>query len=75
MYRCVNIVGFLADCTPLLELYAGFWLAYLIPCCAMVVSLAPIVLCRGIFGKYWTLILQNIRIDLFIYNSSGDAKQ
>ncbi|OQE21998.1 hypothetical protein PENSTE_c011G00470 [Penicillium steckii] len=50
-YWCVNIVGFLADCTPLLELYVGFWLAYLIPCCVMVVSLAPIVLCRGIFVR------------------------
>ncbi|OQE01807.1 hypothetical protein PENSOL_c003G06319 [Penicillium solitum] len=43
-YWAINVVCFVADCTPLLERYVGFWLAYLVPCCAMWLALIPILL-------------------------------
>ncbi|KAE8420930.1 POT family-domain-containing protein [Aspergillus pseudocaelatus] len=42
-YWAINVVGFVADATPLLERYVGFWLAYLIPCCLMWLALIPVV--------------------------------
>ncbi|OTA90872.1 hypothetical protein M434DRAFT_397647 [Hypoxylon sp. CO27-5] len=48
-FWAVNIVGFFADSTPLLEKYVGFWLAYLIPCCFMWLALIPILLGRNHF--------------------------
>ncbi|KAB8237199.1 POT family-domain-containing protein [Aspergillus alliaceus] len=48
-YWGVNMISFLADCTPLLERHVGFWLAYLIPCCAMWLALLPILLGRSYF--------------------------
>lgn len=50
-YWCVNVAGFVADCTPLLERYVGFWLAYLIPCCAMGLSLSPVILGHRLFVR------------------------
>ncbi|OTA52293.1 hypothetical protein K449DRAFT_440839 [Hypoxylon sp. EC38] len=50
-YWAVNIVGFFADSTPLLEKYVGFWLAYLIPCCFMWLALVPILLGRNHFTR------------------------
>ncbi|KAF4760104.1 hypothetical protein HAV15_006823 [Penicillium sp. str.  len=43
-YWAINVVCFVADCTPLLERYVGFWLAYLVSCCAMWLALIPILL-------------------------------
>ncbi|QMW43971.1 hypothetical protein G4B11_007341 [Aspergillus flavus] len=43
-YWAINVVGFVADATPLLERYVGFWLAYLIPCCLMWLALIPVLL-------------------------------
>lgn len=51
VYRAVNIVGFFADSTPLLERYVGFWVAYLVPCCCMWLALIPILLGRNFFGQ------------------------
>ncbi|OQE34722.1 hypothetical protein PENCOP_c016G00081 [Penicillium coprophilum] len=48
-YWAINVVGFVADATPLLERYVGFWLAYLIPCCAMWLTLIPILFGRKYF--------------------------
>ncbi|KAJ5503823.1 Proton-dependent oligopeptide transporter family [Penicillium fimorum] len=48
-YWAINVVGFMADATPLLERYVGFWLAYLVPCCAMWLALIPILF----GGKYF----------------------
>ncbi|KAJ5306344.1 Proton-dependent oligopeptide transporter family [Penicillium antarcticum] len=48
-YWAINVVGFVADATPLLERYVGFWLAYLIPCCAMWLALIPILFGRQYF--------------------------
>ncbi|KAI0116171.1 POT family-domain-containing protein [Hypoxylon sp. NC0597] len=48
-YWAVNIVGFFADSTPLLEKYVGFWLAYLIPCCCMWLALIPVFVGRNHF--------------------------
>ncbi|KAK5996173.1 putative peptide transporter ptr2 [Cladobotryum mycophilum] len=48
-YWVINIVGFLADSTPLLERYVGFWVAYLVPCCIMWLALIPILLGRNYF--------------------------
>ncbi|KAI0852293.1 POT family-domain-containing protein [Daldinia vernicosa] len=48
-YWAVNVVGFFADSTPLLEKYVGFWVAYLIPCCCMWLALIPILLGRNYF--------------------------
>lgn len=45
------MVCFFADCTPLLERYVGFWLAYLVPCCCMWLALIPILLGRSHFGQ------------------------
>ncbi|KAJ5738529.1 hypothetical protein N7493_001684 [Penicillium malachiteum] len=42
-YWGVNIICFAADMTPLLERYVDFWLAYLIPCCAMWLALIPVL--------------------------------
>ncbi|KAJ5658216.1 Proton-dependent oligopeptide transporter family [Penicillium longicatenatum] len=42
-YWTINIIGFLADSTPLLERYVGFWVAYLVPCCAMWLALLPVL--------------------------------
>lgn len=50
-YWTINIVGFVADSTPLLERYVGFWVAYLIPCCAMWLALIPILLGRKHFVR------------------------
>ncbi|KAI0376610.1 POT family-domain-containing protein [Hypomontagnella monticulosa] len=50
-FWAVNITGFFADSTPLLEKYVGFWLAYLIPCCCMWVALIPILLGRNHFVR------------------------
>ncbi|KAI1372117.1 POT family-domain-containing protein [Hypoxylon crocopeplum] len=50
-YWAVNAVCFFADCTPLLERYVGFWLAYLIPCCCMWLALIPILLGRNYFVR------------------------
>ncbi|KAI1074409.1 POT family-domain-containing protein [Whalleya microplaca] len=50
-YWAVNIVGFFADSTPLLERYIGFWLAYLVPCCCMWLALIPILLGRNYFVR------------------------
>ncbi|KAJ5304331.1 cytochrome P450 monooxygenase [Penicillium atrosanguineum] len=47
-YWTINIVGFLADSTPLLERYVGFWVAYLVPCCAMWLALLPVL-----FGRHY----------------------
>ncbi|EIT79971.1 hypothetical protein AO1008_00572 [Aspergillus oryzae 100-8] len=53
-YCAINVVGFVADATPLLERYVGFWLAYLIPCCLMWLALIPVVaaLRCGISGGF-----------------------
>ncbi|KAJ5885548.1 Proton-dependent oligopeptide transporter family [Penicillium taxi] len=48
-YWTINIVGFLADSTPLLERYVGFWVAYLVPCCAMWLALLPVLFGRNYF--------------------------
>ncbi|KAJ5440549.1 Proton-dependent oligopeptide transporter family [Penicillium cf. griseofulvum] len=48
-YWTINVVGFVADATPLLERYVGFWLAYLIPCCAMWLALIPMLFGRKYF--------------------------
>lgn len=64
MYRCVNVAGFVADCTPLLERYVGFWLAYLIPCCAMGLSLSPVILGHRLFGESSILIPRYKRTDM-----------
>ncbi|KAJ5674787.1 uncharacterized protein N7477_004721 [Penicillium maclennaniae] len=50
-YWAVNVICFLADCTPLLERYIGFWLAYLIPCCCMCLVLIPILIGRNYFVR------------------------
>ncbi|KAK7749386.1 peptide transporter ptr2 [Diatrype stigma] len=50
-YWAVNVVCFFADCTPLLERYVDFWLAYLIPCCCMWLALIPILLGRNHFVR------------------------
>ncbi|KAI1409307.1 POT family-domain-containing protein [Hypoxylon sp. FL1857] len=50
-YWAVNVVGFFADSTPLLERYVGFWLAYLVPCCCMWLALIPIFLGRNHFVR------------------------
>ncbi|KAJ5988011.1 Proton-dependent oligopeptide transporter family [Penicillium waksmanii] len=50
-YWAINVVGFLADSTPLLERYVSFWLAYLIPCCAMWAALIPILFGRTFFVR------------------------
>ncbi|KAJ5578500.1 POT family-domain-containing protein [Penicillium hispanicum] len=50
-YWGINVICFAADCTPLLERYVGFWLAYLIPCCAMWLALLPIILSRHYFVR------------------------
>ncbi|KAI0885397.1 uncharacterized protein GGS22DRAFT_200281 [Annulohypoxylon maeteangense] len=50
-FWAVNIVGFFADSTPLLEKYVGFWLAYLVPCCCMWLVLIPILLGRNHFVR------------------------
>ncbi|KAI1393057.1 POT family-domain-containing protein [Hypoxylon trugodes] len=50
-YWAVNIMGFFADSTPLLEKYVGFWVAYLIPCCCMWLALIPILLGRNHFVR------------------------
>ncbi|KAJ6189898.1 Proton-dependent oligopeptide transporter family [Penicillium mononematosum] len=50
-YWAINVVGFVADSTPLLERYVGFWLAYLIPCCAMWLALIPIIFGRKYFVR------------------------
>lgn len=47
----MNVVGFMADSTPLLERYVGFWLAYLVPCCAMWMALIPLLFGRKFFGE------------------------
>ena len=49
--RTINIVGFFADSTPLLERYVGFWVAYLIPCCAMWLALLSVLFRRSHFGE------------------------
>ncbi|KAH9997466.1 major facilitator superfamily domain-containing protein [Xylariaceae sp. FL0662B] len=46
-----NIGGFIADCTPLVERYVGFWVAYLVPCCVMWLTLVPILLGRSKFVR------------------------
>lgn len=51
-YRAINVVGFFADSTPLLERYVGFWVAYLVPCCCMWLALIPIFLGRNYFGQF-----------------------
>lgn len=48
--RAINVVGFVADSTRLLERYVGFWLAYLIPCCAIWLALIPILFGRKYFS-------------------------
>ncbi|KAJ6010582.1 POT family-domain-containing protein [Penicillium sp. IBT 35674x] len=48
-YWTINIIGFLADFTPLLERYVGFWVAYLVPCCAMWLALLPVLFERNYF--------------------------
>ncbi|KAK6815452.1 hypothetical protein RU639_008716 [Aspergillus parasiticus] len=48
-YWAINVVGFMADATPLLERYVGFWLAYLVPCCLMWLALIPVLLGRNYF--------------------------
>ncbi|PYH90550.1 hypothetical protein BO71DRAFT_412496 [Aspergillus ellipticus CBS 707.79] len=48
-YFAVNVACFIADCTPLLERYVDFWLAYLIPCCMMWLALAPVLLGRSYY--------------------------
>ncbi|KAJ5127602.1 POT family-domain-containing protein [Penicillium atrosanguineum] len=50
-YWAVNVICFLADCTPLMERYVGFWLAYLIPCCCMWLALIPILIGRNYFVR------------------------
>ncbi|KAJ5374490.1 Proton-dependent oligopeptide transporter family [Penicillium concentricum] len=50
-YWAINVVGFVADATPLLERYVGFWLAYLIPCCAMWLALIPMLFGRKYFVR------------------------
>ncbi|KAI1799965.1 POT family-domain-containing protein [Daldinia bambusicola] len=50
-YWAVNVVGFFADSTPLLEKYVGFWVAYLVPCCCMWLALIPILLGRNYFVR------------------------
>ncbi|PWY67553.1 hypothetical protein BO70DRAFT_323715 [Aspergillus heteromorphus CBS 117.55] len=50
-YWAVNVACFIADCTPLLERYVGFWLAYLIPCCMMWLALTPLLLGRSHFVR------------------------
>ncbi|KXG53286.1 Proton-dependent oligopeptide transporter family [Penicillium griseofulvum] len=50
-YWAINVVCFVADATPLLERYVGFWLAYLIPCCAMWLALIPMLFGRKYFVR------------------------
>ncbi|KAJ5106953.1 POT family-domain-containing protein [Penicillium angulare] len=50
-YWGVNIICFAADMTPLLERYVDFWLAYLIPCCAMWLALIPIFVSAKYFVR------------------------
>jgi POT family proton-dependent oligopeptide transporter len=50
-YRTINIIGFLADSTPLLERYVGFWVAYLVPCCAMWLALLPVLFGSNYFSE------------------------
>ncbi|OOO12178.1 TGF-beta receptor type I/II extracellular region [Aspergillus oryzae] len=50
-YWAINVVGLVADVTPLLERYVGFWLAYLIPCCLMWLALIPVLLGRNYFVR------------------------
>ncbi|KAI0836038.1 POT family-domain-containing protein [Hypoxylon sp. FL0890] len=50
-YWAVNVIGFFADSTPLLERYVGFWLAYSVPCCCMWLALIPIFLGRNHFVR------------------------
>ncbi|KAJ5941828.1 Proton-dependent oligopeptide transporter family [Penicillium verrucosum] len=51
-YWAINVVCFVADSTPLLERYVGFWLAYLVPCCAMWLVLIPILLGHKHFVRH-----------------------
>ncbi|QRD91006.1 oligopeptide transporter [Aspergillus flavus] len=51
-YWAINVVGFVADATPLLERYVGFWLAYLIPCCLMWLALIPVLLAAITLFEY-----------------------
>ncbi|KAI1085422.1 PTR2-domain-containing protein [Whalleya microplaca] len=46
-----NVGGLIADCTPLLELYVGFWVAYLVPCCVMWLTFVPILFDRTKFVR------------------------
>ncbi|KAJ5646708.1 Proton-dependent oligopeptide transporter family [Penicillium lividum] len=57
-YWTINIIGFLADSTPLLERYVGFWVAYLVPCCAMWLALLPVIFGR----KYFIRVVPTINI-------------
>ncbi|KAF7716040.1 MFS-type proton-dependent oligopeptide transporter [Penicillium ucsense] len=50
-YWTINLMGFVADSTPLLERYVGFWLAYLVPSCAMWLALLPVVFGRKHFVR------------------------
>ncbi|KAK6951751.1 hypothetical protein Daesc_006274 [Daldinia eschscholtzii] len=54
-YWAVNVVGFFADSTPLLEKYVGFWVAYLVPCCCMWLALIPILLGRNHFSELFQI--------------------
>ncbi|KAJ5751143.1 Proton-dependent oligopeptide transporter family [Penicillium manginii] len=74
-YWAINVVGFLADSTPLLERYVGFWLAYLIPCCAMWIALIPILVGRTFFVR--TSPTENIMpqvCDVLRYGIAGRFK-
>lgn len=51
-YLIVNIGGFLADFTPVLERYVGFWMAYLIPMIVMWMTLIPLLLGKNRFSRF-----------------------
>ncbi|KAL3421186.1 oligopeptide transporter [Phlyctema vagabunda] len=57
-YWAVNIAALLAETVTLMERYVGFWLAYLVPCCAMWLALLPVL-----FGKpYYIEIIPTVNI-------------
>ncbi|KAH8653269.1 hypothetical protein BGZ60DRAFT_508580 [Tricladium varicosporioides] len=46
-----SVGALFADSNPLVERYAGFWIAYLIPCCLMWLTLMPILLGKSKFVR------------------------
>lgn len=47
----VNVGGLSALMTTILEKYVGYWVAYLVPLCMMVLSVVPLLAWRHTLGK------------------------